>query len=92
MVKPERPHGVPGQLIGFRRRFLDPGRFRDVIRENGFEARSGRKPGEEDLKSHERKGVSGDWKNHFTDKIAKSFKARFASLLVATGYEKGFNW
>ncbi len=71
---------------------VDPGRFRDVIRENRFEARSGRKPGEEDLKSHERKGVSGDWKNHFTDKIAKSFKARFASLLVATGYEKGFNW
>ena len=71
---------------------VDPLTFRRVIEENRFEARSGRKPGEEDLGSHERKGVVGDWRNHFTDKIAKSFKNRFASLLVATGYEKGFNW
>jgi hypothetical protein len=71
---------------------IDPIRFHDVIRENRFEARCGRKPGEEDLKSHERKGVAGDWQNHFTDKIAKAFKDRFGSLLVATGYEKGFNW
>ncbi len=71
---------------------VDPLRFREVIRQNRFEARSGRKPGEEDLKSHERKGVSGDWQNHFTDRITRAFKNRFASLLVATGYEKGFNW
>jgi Sulfotransferase domain len=71
---------------------IDPDRFHAVIRENRFEARSGRKPGEEDLQSHERKGIAGDWRNHFTDRIAKSFKDRFGSLLVATGYEKGFNW
>jgi len=71
---------------------VDPGRFLEVVRENRFEARSGRKPGEEDVQSHERKGVAGDWRNHFTDKITRSFKERFGSLLVATGYENGFNW
>jgi Sulfotransferase domain len=71
---------------------IEPSRFHDVVRENRFEARSGRKPGEEDLKSHERKGIAGDWRNHFTDKIARSFKDRFGSLLVATGYENGFRW
>ncbi len=67
-------------------------RFRQVVRENRFQARSGRKPGEEDLGSHERKGVAGDWRNHFTDRIAKAMHERFASLLVATGYETGFKW
>jgi hypothetical protein len=71
---------------------VDPGRFHEVVRENRFEALSGRKPGEENLQSHERKGIAGDWRNHFTDKIAKSFKERFGSLLVATRYETSFNW
>jgi lipopolysaccharide transport system ATP-binding protein len=67
-------------------------RFLQVVRANRFQARSGRKPGEEDIGSHERKGVAGDWRNHFTDRIAKAMHERFASLLIATGYEKGFNW
>jgi hypothetical protein len=71
---------------------VEPARFRQVIRENRFQARSGRPPGQEDLDSHERKGVAGDWKNHFTDRIAKSFKNYFGSLLIATGYETGFDW
>jgi len=72
---------------------VDPGRFHEVVQQNRFESwTKGRSRGTEDLGSHERKGIAGDWRNHFTDKIAKSFKNRFASLLVATGYEKGFNW
>jgi lipopolysaccharide transport system ATP-binding protein len=72
---------------------VDPARFHEVIQQNRFESwTKGRTRGTEDLGSHERKGIAGDWRNHFTDKIAKSFKNRFASLLVATGYETGFNW
>jgi lipopolysaccharide transport system ATP-binding protein len=63
-----------------------------VVLANRFEARSGRRRGEEDVASHERKGVAGDWKNHFTDKVAKAFKDRFGELLVATGYEKDSRW
>jgi hypothetical protein len=64
-----------------------------VVAANRFEARTGgRKPGAEDLGSHERKGVAGDWKNHFTDRVAKAFKERYGELLVATGYEADDRW
>jgi lipopolysaccharide transport system ATP-binding protein len=70
-----------------------PERFREVVLANRFEARTGgRRRGTEDVASHERKGIAGDWKNHFTDKVAKAFKNRYGSLLVATGYEKDWRW
>jgi lipopolysaccharide transport system ATP-binding protein len=72
---------------------VDPGKFREAVQANRFEARTGgRKPGEEDLGSHERKGVAGDWRTHFTDKIRKTFRTLYGSVLIATGYEKNFNW
>ena len=40
-----------------------PERLRAVVTANRFEARSGRKPGQEDRTSHERKGIAGDWRN-----------------------------
>jgi lipopolysaccharide transport system ATP-binding protein len=52
----------------------------------------GRARGEENLEAHERKGVVGDWRNHFTDRVTRAFKARFGDLLVATGYEKDLHW
>ena len=68
-------------------------RFREAIQATRFEAwTKGRKPGEEDVTSHERKGVAGDWRNHFTDKVKKAFKGWYGSVLIATGYEKDFNW
>lgn len=67
-------------------------RFRQVVRANRFEARSGRKRGDENVGSHERKGVAGDWRNHFTDKIAREFKHHYGELLVATGYESDDRW
>jgi lipopolysaccharide transport system ATP-binding protein len=68
-------------------------KLRDAVRANRFEARTGgRKPGIEDIHSHERKGIAGDWRNYFTDRVSHAFKARHGSLLVATGYERGFNW
>lgn len=63
-----------------------------IVDENSFARRAGRKPGEEDVSSHYRKGVSGDWKNHFTDHIKAEFKQKFGQLLIDTGYEKDLNW
>jgi lipopolysaccharide transport system ATP-binding protein len=72
---------------------VDKDQFLEVVRANKFEARTGgRKRGQEDVKSHERKGVAGDWRNHFTDKLAAAFRSRYGSLLVATGYEKNERW
>jgi hypothetical protein len=52
----------------------------------------GRTRGEEDVTSHERKGLAGDWRNYFTDRVTRDFKARYGDLLIATGYEKDLSW
>lgn len=68
-------------------------RLREVVLANRFEALTlGRLPGQEDLNSHERKGVSGDWRNHFTPRVTEAFKDRYADLLIATGYEYNHDW
>jgi lipopolysaccharide transport system ATP-binding protein len=80
-------------LLGHCRLEVTPEKLREVVRANRFEARTGgRKPGEEDVNCHERKGIAGDWKNHFTARIFEAIVPRYSSLLVATGYERNLNW
>jgi lipopolysaccharide transport system ATP-binding protein len=67
-------------------------RLREIIMNNSFLNRTGRKPGDEDTFSHYRKGMSGDWKNYFTDRIKARFKERFGQNLIELGYEKDMNW
>jgi hypothetical protein len=70
-----------------------PETLEGIVRQMSFEARSGgRKPGEEDVHSHFRKGTPGDWRNHFTPRLTEAFKARFADTLVQTGYETTSDW
>lgn len=59
---------------------------------HSFEKRAGRKPGQEDINSHYRKGIVGDWRNHFDEKVTEIFKQRFGEILILSGYEKDFNW
>jgi hypothetical protein len=64
-----------------------------IIHRNRFAAKAGgRGPGKEDSNSHYRKGVSGDWRNHFTTKIEQEFKARYGELLIQLGYEEDRHW
>lgn len=68
-------------------------KLRKAVESNRFEALSGgRSRGVEDLTAHTRKGVAGDWRNHFTDRIKKAFKTRYGGLLVAAGYERDLEW
>jgi len=53
---------------------------------------NGRQMGEEDIKSHYRKGVPGDWRNHFTPDHKQYFKERYGNLLIKLGYETDQNW
>lgn len=41
---------------------------------------------------HLRKGVSGDWKNHFSSELITEFKKKFPGVLEFLGYEKDENW
>jgi hypothetical protein len=58
-----------------------------------FEAKTrGRRAGAEDTRSHYRKGVAGDWVNHFTPAHVEAFNQRFEGLLPTLGYETGDDW
>jgi lipopolysaccharide transport system ATP-binding protein len=68
-------------------------KLRTVVEQCRFEHLSGgRKPGEEDVTSHQRKGIIGDWRNHFTPRIKRAFKDRFGQLLIDAGYERNCDW
>lgn len=54
--------------------------------------RRARRPGEEDVDSHLRKGVSGDWKTYFTDAHVERFKELAGERLTALGYEGDMDW
>jgi glycosyltransferase involved in cell wall biosynthesis len=68
--------------------------FRDVnwesiVWENDFAKKAnGRERGQENPMSHYRKGVPGDWKNHFTPERTAYFKQHHGALLTQLGYER----
>ncbi len=67
--------------------------FRIAVNSSRFESlTAGRQRGVEDVRSHERKGISGDWKNHFTDRIKGELKNKYGPLLIETDYEKDLDW
>lgn len=68
-------------------------KVREAIVSCRFERLSGgRARGAEDQSSHIRKGIAGDWRNHFTDRVTEAFKERFGEHLVVTGYEESLEW
>ncbi len=79
-------------LLAHCRLPVEPGHLATVIRTHRFQALSGRRPGTEDAHAHARKGIAGDWRNYFTDKVRAEFKRYYGSLLIATGYEKSYDW
>jgi hypothetical protein len=60
-----------------------------VVERHSFEALSGgRRRGQQNDESFFRKGVSGDWRNHFTPELAKVFADRIGDSLQGFGYER----
>jgi hypothetical protein len=61
---------------------LSPDLLKEVADRHSFARLSGgRAPGQEDLTSHYRKGLAGDWKSHFTPAVSERFEALFGDLL-----------
>jgi len=78
------------QLVGVE---IDEVTIEEVSSRHRFSTLSGgRKRGEEDLKSHFRKGVSGDYVNHFTGLHKAICKQRIGGQLIKLGYEKDMFW
>jgi lipopolysaccharide transport system ATP-binding protein len=62
-----------------------------AVRRTGVE-RFMRRHGEEDVPAHERKGMPGDWKNHFNEILRKTFVEKWGQLLIDSGYEPDLAW
>jgi hypothetical protein len=66
--------------------------LQEIKATHAFETHTGRKPGQENVYRHERKGIAGDWKNHFTRASGRLFEECFPCLLTSLGYEQGSEW
>jgi len=71
---------------------LSSKRANEIADNFSFEKQSGRKPGQEDAKSFMRKGVVGDWKNHFSPDAKQLFDKYAGDALIGLGYEKDHSW
>ena len=80
-------------FVGLFDRGLSEDAFDEIMTRNAFQKRSGgRKHGEEDRSSHFRKGVHGDWRNHFNDDHVAAVKERLNDLLLKYEYETNPDW
>jgi hypothetical protein len=55
-------------------------------------ASGGRRIGEEDPNNHFRKGIAGDWMNHFKPEHISYFVEHYNDVLLKLGYEDKPNW
>lgn len=58
----------------------------EVLETYSFERLSGRARGDEDEHTHFRKGVSGDWRNHFVPEVREAFDRVTSDLVQLLGY------
>jgi len=64
-----------------------------LAQKHSFDVLSGgRAPGVEDRTSHLRKGVAGDWANHFEPVHVAYMKEHYGELLKKLGYETSDEW
>lgn len=68
-------------------------RLLGIVYERDFSRLSGgRQQGQADPTSHYRRGVHGDWINHFSLEHLQFFKERYSDLLLQYGYESDPDW
>lgn len=72
---------------------ISPVELLAIVYDNRFEKKAGkRKKGVENARHHYRKGVAGDWVNHFKKEHVELFKANYNDLLLKLGYEEDEDW
>jgi lipopolysaccharide transport system ATP-binding protein len=83
--------------LGFK---IDDALIRAIVERNRFERlsvgrkfwKTARKPGQEDISSHVRKGVIGDWENYFKENHIQRNKELAGDAPNERGYEKDLIW
>jgi Sulfotransferase domain len=67
---------------------LPAGAFEALYNRHNFARLAlGREQGTEDINSHYRKGIVGDWRNHFDDEVTRHFRRVTGDTLERLGYE-----
>jgi hypothetical protein len=89
-------HGVLSGIVAWLGIPVDQRELTKAIRVNSFETQTGRKSGVERAEDSVRKGIIGDWRNHFDNACIASFKTcregRWKRLLLEMGYESQPDW
>lgn len=71
---------------------LDVEKLEYAIEKYSFKNVAKRNPGQENKRSFLRKGISGDWKNHFNDEARRVFNSFAGDTLIKLGYEQDSSW
>ena len=93
-----RPEAELSRILAFLGLAADPERVRAAVAENSFANQtrrlygSERAPGQEDATKFLRKGVSGDWKNHFDERSCRIFWEVEGGALRRLGYAGDRGW
>lgn len=85
-------YGAFEQIIDHCQIDISRERLHAIVRQNSFEVQTSRQRGEEDVTAHHRKGVVGDWRNHFSERLKAAFKEMHGATLIETGYEADLHW
>jgi hypothetical protein len=88
----ESPHETFAQLFEYCRVDVSDERRHKAVDRWLFENMASRPRGQELRTSHMRKGIAGDWRNHFTPALTAAFKERYGDLLMRLGYEPDDGW
>jgi Sulfotransferase domain len=86
------------RILRFLGRPIDHAKVREAVEINRFENRTkqrdgvSRKPGESDPAKFERKGIAGDWKNHFDAESCELMEEYEHYSLTRLGYESDRSW
>lgn len=70
----------------------DERRLRQITEKYSFKSLAKRNPGEENKHSFLRKGIAGDWKNHFSKDARQLFAEYAGKELIKLGYEVDDGW
>jgi hypothetical protein len=74
-------------------RGIPPERLFAILWNHRFEKMAGgRQQGSEDKKKHYRKGVAGDWRNHFKEDHIELIKSKYNAVILKYGYEHTEDW
>ncbi|MEO1130510.1 MAG: sulfotransferase domain-containing protein [Planctomycetota bacterium] len=82
----EQPVEVMEQVCAHYRLGLPDDAVRGIVEQHAFRRATGREPGQEDRGSFNRKGIVGDWINHYTDAHKDAFRRVSGGRLAALGY------